>query len=96
MCYLSAMALSIKDPEAERLVSEVAALAHENKTQAVRNALRERKDRLELAQGAGTRRGRLLQVLETDIWPTIPPEAQGCRLSKAEEEHILGIGPDGG
>jgi antitoxin VapB len=89
------MALSIKDPEAERLVTEVAALAHENKTQAVRNALRERKDRLELAQGAGPRRRRLLQVLESDIWPTIPPEAQGHRLSKAEDERVLGLGPDG-
>ena len=38
------MALNIKDPETERLASEVAKLAGETKTQAVRTALTERKE----------------------------------------------------
>ena len=42
------MALNIKDPETERLATEVAAMAQETKTGAVRQALRERRDRLRL------------------------------------------------
>lgn len=49
------MALNIKDPEAERLVSEIAALTGESKTGAVRQALTERKQRLLLAQGGMAR-----------------------------------------
>ena len=37
------MALSIKDPEAERLAAEVAAMTGESKTRAIRVALEERK-----------------------------------------------------
>lgn len=40
------MALSIKDLETERLALEVAALTGDSKTGAVRQALRERRDRL--------------------------------------------------
>jgi antitoxin VapB len=43
------MALNIKDPETVRLAAEVAALAGETKTGAVRQALKERKERLLLA-----------------------------------------------
>ena len=38
-CYLSTMAMNIKDPQTEALAAEVAALANETKTQAVRTAL---------------------------------------------------------
>ena len=41
------MALNIKDSETEQLAGEVASLAGESKTGAVRQALRERKSRLE-------------------------------------------------
>lgn len=89
------MALNIKDPEAERLAAEVAVLAHENKTQAVRVALRERRDRLVHQQGGGPRRQRLLLALRTEIWPMIPAGASGTSLSKQDQELILGLGPDG-
>lgn len=91
------MALNIKDAMAEQLAAEVAQLAGENKTQAVRIALQERKERLEL-QGDGGRRGRrrnLRRLLETEIWPLIPDGVRGKPLSKEEEEEILGFGPDG-
>jgi hypothetical protein len=45
-------------------------------------------------EGAGPRRRRLLEVLEADIWPTVPAEVRGRRLSKADEEDILGIGEE--
>ncbi len=88
------MALNIKDPVAERLAAEVAVLAHENKTEAIRNALQERKERLEL--GGGKRSAEdFRRFLETEIWPLIPEEAKGRPITKGEEEEILGIGPDG-
>ena len=42
------MALNIKDPETERLASEVASMTGESKTRAIRKALEERKERLAL------------------------------------------------
>jgi len=88
------MALNIKDPETERLAAEVAALAGESKTGAVRTALRERRDRLRL-RGADDRRTSLRRFLEREAWPQIPAEARGTPLSRAGREAILGYGPDG-
>jgi len=42
------MALNIKNPEVERLATEVAQLARETKTEAIRRALEERKARLKV------------------------------------------------
>ena len=92
MGRLVLMALNIKDPVAERLAAEVAELAHENKTEAIRNALAERKERLELTRGG---RRDLLQLLEAEVWPLIPEEHLGKPITKAEREEILGLGPDG-
>jgi antitoxin VapB len=88
------MPLNIKDPQAEQLAAEVAELAGENKTHAIRVALQERKERLELMRG-GARRRSLRRLLETEIWPLVPDEVRGRRLTKDEEEEILGIGPEG-
>lgn len=87
------MALNIKDPETERLAAEVAELAGESKTGAVREALRERKRRLLLERGG--RGDRLLAWLERDVWPYLPEDVRGRTLTKEEEEEILGFGPEG-
>ena len=89
------MALNIKDPETERLAGEVANLAGETKTQAVRTALAERKARLALRIVDPDRAGDLLRLLENEIWPSIPKGVLGKRVSKRERERILGYGPDG-
>lgn len=92
------MALNIKDQEAEKLAAEVASLAGESKTGAVRQALRERRDRLVLQSGGGRDKepGSLLRFLETEIWPQIPAELRGRPpMTKEEVEEILGIGPEG-
>ncbi len=47
------MALSLKDPETDRLAREVAALTGESLTKAVRNALAERLARERRKRGAG-------------------------------------------
>jgi len=88
------MALNIKDPETERLADEVAKLAGETKTGAIRQALRERKRRLELERGGG-RGDRLIAYLEREVWPKLPPGVRGRGISKEEEEETLGFGPDG-
>jgi antitoxin VapB len=89
------MALNIKDRETEQLAGEVAALAGESKTGAVRQALRERKQRLLLARGGVGRGERIVGLLERRFWPRLPDGVRGKALSKEEEERILGLGPDG-
>ncbi len=58
------MALNIKDAETERLAAEVAKMAGESKTAAIRQALRERRQRLILAQSGRARGDRLVDLLE--------------------------------
>lgn len=91
------MALNIKDPEAERLATEVAEMAGETKTGAVRQALLERRDRLRLESGGEQKPFRnMRQWLETEIWPQIPAELKDRPpRTKAEIEEILGFGPEG-
>ncbi len=91
------MALNIKNEEAEKLAAEVASLAGETKTGAVRQALRERRDRLVLEAGRDRREpGSLLRFLEDEIWPQIPDALlDKPPMTKAEREEILGIGAEG-
>lgn len=89
------MALNIKDPETERLAAEVASLAHESKTAAIRQALRERKRRLLLAQGGLGRGDAMVAVLEQRFWPRLSADVRGRPVTKPEREAILGYGPEG-
>jgi antitoxin VapB len=89
------MALNLKNAELEKLASEVANLAHESKTEAVRRALSERKSRLQ-AHGMGLQSGEnLRQYLEKSVWPLIPPNKLGRPVTRQEEDQILGYGPEG-
>lgn len=91
------MALNIKDKETEALVAEIAALTGETKTGAVRQAARERLERLRLQAGKPNPRRdaesmrRFFEELRADI----PEELLGKPITKAEREEILGYGPDG-
>ena len=89
------MALNIKDPEAEQLAAEVAALTGDTKTGAVRMALRERKARIVLAQSGRGRGERILRVLQENVWPQLPDGVRGSTLTREQEDAILGYGPDG-
>ncbi len=88
------MALNIKHAEVERLAAEIARLTGESKTEAIRRALDERRTRLK-GRPASQRRARVLRFLEKRVWPTLPDGEQGRRLTTAEEDDILGFGPDG-
>ncbi len=89
------MAISIKNDRVERLLEEVAALTGESKTEAIRRSLEERRDRLARSATELDPADRLRRLLEREIWPAIPPALRGARHTKAEEEGILGYGPDG-
>jgi antitoxin VapB len=88
------MALNIKNAEVERLASEVARLTGESKTEAIRRALEERRRRLKRVS-TGERRARVLRFLEKKVWPAVPRAELGRRLSRDEEDAILGYGPGG-
>ncbi len=88
------MALNIKNAEVERLASDVARLTGESKTEAIRRALEERKLRLR-RPSTDDRRTRLLRFLEKKVWPALPKRELGRRLTRAEEDEILGYGPGG-
>lgn len=89
--------MNIKNAEVECLAGEVASLTGESKTETVRRALQERRERLVLDAGdPGARASRLLRLLEQEIWPQVPPgELGGAPLDRAERESLLGYGPDG-
>jgi antitoxin VapB len=88
------MALTLKNSQVEALAVEVAGLTGESKTEAVRKALQERRDRIRLTQG-GPRKRDITQFLETHIWPVMPRKLLGKGVTKAELEEYLGFGPDG-
>ncbi len=88
------MALNIKNPEVERLAADVAALTGDTKTEAIRKALQDRKSRLSLSV-VESRREHLWRFLEEEIWADLPDDVRGKEISQAEQDEILGYGPDG-
>ena len=89
------MALNIKNHEVEQLAAEVARLAGESKTEAVRQALLERRHRLTHRLGPLRPPDRALRFLEREVWPLVPEAERGRRLTRAEEDAILGYGAEG-
>jgi len=85
------MARNIKNPAVESLAAEVARLGGTTKTEAIRQSLADRRDKLAAGSSDSTRADRLRQFLELRVWPTIPPKARK-RWSKEEEERRLGYG----
>lgn len=89
------MALNIKNPEVERLAEEIARLTGETKTEAIRRALAERRQRLSYRQRTGTPASRVRTFLERDVWPEVPKPERGRRLTRSEEDNVLGYGERG-
>ena len=87
------MALNLKNPEVESLASEVALLAGSSKTEVIRQALLEKRQRMILGFARDSQTS-ALQFLHDRLWPTLPPNASRT-LSRVEEDEILGYGPDG-
>ena len=89
------MAIHI-DKETEELAAQIASITGESEADAVREAVRERRERLELrASGKGNPRRDLQEWLETEIWPLIPEEDRGKPpMTRAERAEALGYGPE--
>jgi antitoxin VapB len=88
------MALNIKNPRVEQLAAEVARLAKESKTEAIGRALEERKARLATRVVRRNRRADFLAFLQRQVWPNVPRKHRR-RLTRKEEDAILGYGPEG-
>jgi antitoxin VapB len=89
------MPLNIKNREVERLAAEVAAMAGESKTEAIRKALHERRQRLSYQVVRRDREAELRKFLEREIWSSIPRRLLGKTISREEREKILGYGLEG-
>lgn len=92
------MALNIEDTKTEKLAAEVAEMTGKTKEDAVREALREKRGRLEM-RASRERKGKprsMQEWLEKEVWPLIPEEERGQPpMSKEEIEEILGFGEGG-
>lgn len=84
------MALHIENPEVERLAAEIAAATGESKTEAIRQALLERKARLRTRVAPEEQSARVRRFLEREIWSRIPADQLGHAPDRAEREAILG------
>ena len=89
------MTLTIQNHDVERLATEVAELAGENATEAIRKALMERRERLTRGDSDPLRKEDLVRWLETEVWSRVPRDQIGRRLTADEEAAILGYGPGG-
>jgi antitoxin VapB len=94
------MALNIKNTEVERLAAEVARITWETKVEAIRRALEERRGRLTRQCGKKVRSksyktqdrmSRIMDYLEHEVWPNIPNDILGKKMTKREREEILGM-----
>jgi antitoxin VapB len=87
--------LNIKNQRVESLAAEVAELAGETKTEAVRKALEERRARLASGRLHRNRASEVMRFLEREVWPKVPRRLLGRGVSRRERERILGDGPQG-
>lgn len=89
------MALNITSADVEKLAGEVAELAHETKTEAIRRSLEERRARLKARCGEPRQATSLKDYFEQNVWPLIPAGEIGRTITREEEDQILGYGPKG-
>ena len=89
------MALTIKNPDVERLAAEVARLTGESKTQAVKVALEERRGRLTTRLDQEARLAEVRRWLEEEVWPEVPAEYRGRPYDPHADDELLGYGPNG-
>ena len=74
------MAITIKNAEVICLAEEVAGLARETLTEAIRVALEERKLRLQMHSIEIDQGEKASAFLEREVWPYLPENAVGKRI----------------
>ena len=93
--YSLGVALNIKNRAVEELTAELSALTGQSKTETIRQALERRRAELVRSGRAVNRRVAVMHFLENEVWPLIPEDQIGRRPTSAEEDEILGFGPEG-
>jgi antitoxin VapB len=88
------MALNLKNTEVELLAAEVASMAGESKTEAIRQSLQDRKAKLLSISNPQTRSDRAESIL-TAFRASLSKPLSKVPLTRQEEDEILGFGPDG-
>ncbi len=73
------MALNIKNRQVEELATEIAELTGETKTEAIRRALEERRQRLSFQISSSERGSELRHFLEREVWSVIRARASRAR-----------------
>jgi antitoxin VapB len=76
------MALNIKNSQVESLASEVSEITGETKTEAIRRALEERKQRLSFQVVRENRAEELRSFLEREVWSAIRARSASRRLGQ--------------
>ena len=97
MCHALSMGIDFEDAEVREMAREVAEMTGETETGAVREALREKRERLEPTPKKRRRPAESMhEWMEREIWSQIPDHLLDREpMTKAEVEEILGIGPEG-
>jgi antitoxin VapB len=75
------MALNIKNPQVEHLAAEVSEITGETKTEAIRRALEERKQRLSFQRVHENRAEELRSFLEREVWSVIRARSASRRAA---------------
>jgi antitoxin VapB len=75
------MALNIKNSQVEDLATEIAGITGETKTEAIRRALEERRQRLSFQVVRENRSEELRSFLEREVWSVIRARAASRRLA---------------
>ena len=75
------MALNIKNSQVEDLATEIAGITGETKTEAIRRALEERRQRLSFQVVRENRGEELRSFLEREVWSVIRARAARRRLA---------------
>jgi antitoxin VapB len=76
-------------------VKRITELTGEKEHEALHRAVEERYRRLTGPATPSERRQNVLNILESSVWRQVPKNQLGRALSRAEEDEILGYGPEG-
>jgi antitoxin VapB len=81
------MPITINDPELEQLIRELAEEKEVDDVEAIRALVVKHRDVQRRLAG-------VMEWLQNDVWPHIPPEHLGKPITREEKAVLLGYGPD--
>jgi antitoxin VapB len=81
------MPITINDPELEQFIRELAEQKEVDDVEAIRALVLKHRE-------VERKTALVMDWLQNDVWPYIPPEHLGKRLTREEKACILGYGPE--